>query len=262
MEITETKKRMQYNDDIKKLMGIFQLSNEQIELKGSSSLSAMNYYADYDFFTVIKGNYSVKEIYDFFTKILRNILENSNTYFIEFKIQQNDGKKFKWFPNDKFNLNDFEKKFNKNTDYCKIDIIYFNNNRFIEATCNYIFYGKEQTEKESLEEINKNIIDLKKEKDYYKILKRMYLIYRIKGDDNKLVLLTNIFNSELGRIYKNLNNIDAIDIIKKYYENDALTKKRIEVNLADINFYSNYEKQYNNLKKELNKKAKKIYDTL
>jgi hypothetical protein len=262
MEITETKQRIEYNDDIKDLLNIFQFKKEKMGLKGSSSLSAMKYYADYDFFTVIKYNYSVKEIYEEFSKILRNILENDNTYFTEFKVQQNDGTKFKWLPDDKFKLNDFEKDFNKNTNYCKIDIIYFNNNRFIEATCNYIFYGKKQTEKENIQEINNELEELKKENNYYKVLKKLYLIYRIKGDSNKLELLTNVFNSDLGQIYKNINNIDAINIIKKFYGNEALTKKRIEVNLADIKYYSNYEKQYNKMKKELNKRAKEIYEKL
>jgi hypothetical protein len=262
MEITKTKQRMEYNDDIKDLIKIFGFKDEKMGLKGSSSLSVMNYYADYDFFTVIKNNYSIKEIYEEFSKILRNILENDKTYFTEFKIQQNDGTKYKWLPDDKFKLDDFQDSFNNNTNYCKIDIIYFNNNKFIEATCNYIFYGKKQTEKENLQEINKNINELKKDKNYYKVLKKLYLEYAIKGDTNKLTILTNVFNSDLGQIYKNINNIDAINIIKKFYGSEPLTKKRIEVNLGDIKYYSNYEKQYNKMKKELNTRAKEIYEKL
>lgn len=262
MEITEKKQRMEYNDDIKKLIKIFEFKKEGVSLKGSSSLSVMNYYADYDFFTLIRSNYSISEIYDEFSRILRSILENTDTYFIEFKIQQLDGKKFKWFPNEKFNSKNFENIFNKSTDYCKLDIIYFSNNRFIEASSIYKFYGKQLNEKEYLKEIEEDIKELKKEKNYYKILKRMFLIYNIKGNTNKIELLTNVFNSELGRIYKNINNIDAINLVKKFYGDDVITKKRIEVNLSDIQFYSNYEKQYEKEKKELNKKAKEIYDKL
>jgi hypothetical protein len=47
MEITKTKQRMEYNDDIKDLIKIFGFKDEKMGLKGSSSLSIMNYYADY-----------------------------------------------------------------------------------------------------------------------------------------------------------------------------------------------------------------------
>lgn len=261
MEITEQKNKINYNDDIKKLINIFKFKNSELSLKGSSSLSAIDYYSDYDFFTQIRANYSTDEIYDEFSLILRKILDNQDCYFIEFKLQNINGSKNKWFPNSRFNNKDFDKLFSNKTDYCKIDLVYFSDNRFIEASCIYKFYGENLTEQEYIKQIEKDIKDLKKENNFFKILKRLYSIYKIKNNENKLLLLTDIFNSKLGQIYKNLSNIDAINLVKKYY-NKPLTKKRIEINISDLGYPQNYEKEYSKQKTELNKEAKKIYNEI
>lgn len=258
MEITQEKQRMEYNDDIKKLMSIFKFTNNEIILNGSASLSAITYYSDYDFITHIKYNYSVEEVYDEFHKILIQILENNNCYFTEFKLQNIDGTKYKWFPNDNFKYSEFKNLFSKKTDFCKIDLVYFSNNRFIEASCIYKFYGKKLSKEEYIKLIKKDAKELKKENNYYKVLKRIYSINKLEGDNTILLLLTEFFNSEDGKIYKIINNLDAIEIIKKYY-NDAFTKKRIETNLNDFNIPYNYEKTYKNLKEKLNVDAKKVY---
>jgi hypothetical protein len=263
MELTETKQKIDYNDDIKKLMDIFKFDKINLELKGSSVLKIIDYYADYDFFSEIKHNYSIKEIFDEFSRILRNIIQNENTYFIEFKIQTLKDEKKKWFPNTNFTFTEFEKEF-KNIDFCKIDIIYFSEDKiFIESSCIYKFSKERMTKNDYLKQINDDINDLKKEKNYYKILKRYFLKSKINNDKIVMSKLIDIFNSELGKIYKNINNIDAIELIKKNnYDKEALTKKRIENNLNEIKYYANYKNQYNKNKKELNNEAKKIYNNL
>jgi hypothetical protein len=263
MELTETKQKTDYNDDIKKLMDIFKFDKINLELKGSSVLKIIDYYADYDFFTEIKHNYSIKEIFDEFSRILRNIIQNENTYFIEFKIQSLNDDKKKWFPNTEFTFSEFEKGF-KNIDFCKIDVIYFSEDKiFIESSCIYKFSKLKMTRTDYLKQINDDIADLKKDKNYYKILKRYFLKSKINNDQIVMNQLINVFNSDLGKIYKDINNIDAIELIKKNgYDKEALTKKRIEINLNEIKYYANYKNQYNKNKKELNNKAKKIYNDL
>jgi len=259
MDLLQEKFPIQYNEDVKKLISIFKFKSMPIDLRGSSSLANINFYADYDFYTKINANYNTNEIYDEFNKILRSILENENTYFIEFKIQSKSGKKYKLFPNDNFKLSVFSKHFNINTDFCKIDIILFSNNRFIEASCIYSFYGEKLTKKEYLIQLEEDISELKKEKNYFKILKRMFSIYKIKGNENKIKLLLQVFNSNLGNIYKKISNVEAIDIIKDYYNSEALTKKRIEVNLDELDYNKS---KFDKMKKELNDEAKKIYKSL
>lgn len=260
MDINQEKNKSTYNEEQKFLIKLFKFGVEDIELKGSSIKQNIKFFSDYDFFTQIKRNYDIEEIYDEFHKILKNILDNDNTYFIEFKLQKNNGDKIRWFYNDTFNFNNFSKDFN-NVDYCKIDIILYSDNRFIDASSIYNFNNKIITNEEYIKNINDDIKELKKENNYFKILKKLYLLYITKNDYNKIEYLQKIFNSELGLIYKNINNIDAIEIIKKYY-NDAKTKKKIEVNLKDINYPYNYESEYKKQKIKLNEAGKKYYNIL
>lgn len=260
MEITALKQRGEYNDDIKLLTGTYKFMNYQVNVKGSYSLKNIEYYADYDLYSTILRNHSDKETYEEFCKILNLILDNINLYFVEFKIQNLDGTKLKFVPNQEFNFKDFRKIFDRTkTEYCKIDLILWSNNRFIESSCNYWFNKKKNIDKDVIKEIDENISLLKKENNYYKVLKREYLKCTIKGDTNKTKLLIDVFNSDLGKIYIKINNIDAIDKILEFY-NDPLTKKRVEINIDEIKYPQNYKKFYNEEFKKLNKSAKRIYN--
>jgi len=263
--ITITKKqRGNYNDDVKKLISIFGIDDKNMILvKGSYSNPHLYYYGDYDLYVNFKGSYSRKELYEKFALILRIITENTNTYFIELKIQQLNGDKVKWFPNTYFNFSDFDKAFNYETEYIKIDIVYFSpiNNDFTEASCNYHFNEKNNDVNDTIDEINEEIKELKKQHNYYKVLKRMYIIYLIKNDKNKIELLNKFFNSEYGMMYKQITDIQAIMLVKKYY-NDSYTKKRIEVNLNNMKYPINFKTMFNKNVKALNNEALIIYKNI
>jgi hypothetical protein len=260
MDILEEKGNFDLEDDIKHIMKILKFKNNPIELKGSSNLKSQQYFSDYDLFTQIIYNYAPMEIYSEFKGILRDILDSNDIYFIELKIQQKNNK-FRWFPNDDFELKDFLKKI-KNVDFVKIDIVARINNEFIEISSIYNFKSKEPTEKEELGQLNKDIIELKKEKKYYKVLKRMFSEYKLSDDSTQMIELSKIFNGELGELYKKISNMEAIELIRKYYD-DAKTNKKIEINLNDIgeseNNYKTHLKEYN---AKLNKNAKHIYNNL
>jgi hypothetical protein len=250
----DLKEIIEYNEEQKFLYKLFQFKEEIIKLKGSSTKRGLKFYADYDFFTKIKRNYGLYELYEEFKKILNQILINNNLYFIEFKIQETN-KKIKINYGEKFNFDEFKK--NKNVEYYKIDIIIFNNNIFTESSSIYQI----KDEKYNFQnELKKDIKEFKKEKNYFKVLKR---IYSLKDyiDESVIEKIKQFFNSEYGKIYKNISNIEAIEQVKKYY-NDTLTKKRIEYNLIDINYPLDYEEKYKKDKKILNDESKKIYEQI
>jgi lipopolysaccharide biosynthesis regulator YciM len=90
----------------------------------------------------------------------------------------------------------------------------------------------------------------------------MFSEYKLSDDSTKMIELSKIFNGELGELYKKISNMEAIELIRKYY-NDAKTNKKIEINLNDIgeseNNYKTHLKEYN---AKLNKNAKHIYKNL
>jgi hypothetical protein len=259
MDILEKKEKSQFDNDLKDIIKILKFKNNPIELKGSSSLKSQKYFSDYDLFTNIILNYGVDEVYDEFRKILNNIISSYDLYFIEFKIQTKKGKKYRWFPNDDFKYEDFKKAF-KDVDFAKIDIVSRTVNIFIEVSCIYKFSQDVLPTEEYISSLNKDIKELKKEGNYYKILKRLFNIFKLENNIHNIEMLTKVFNSELGKQYKTISNLEAIESLKKYYK-DADTNKKIEINLTDINepHTENNLKKYKN---ELNDKAKKIYNHL
>jgi hypothetical protein len=259
MDILQKKDKSDFDNDLKDVIKVLRFKNVPMELKGSSSLKSQLYFSDYDLFTNIMLNYGVNEVYDEFRKILNNVISSYDLYFIEFKLQTKKGKKYRWHPNDEFKFEDFKKAF-KDLDFAKIDIVLRTTNIFIEVSCIYKFSQEELPSEDYISGLKKDIKELKKEDNYYKVLKRLFNIFKVEGDSHNIEVLTRVFNSELGKQYKKISNLEAIQSLKEYYK-DADTKKKIEINLSDIKEPQNE----NNLKKyksELNQKAKKIYNNL
>jgi len=259
MNIVEEKNNIDYNDDQKLLLNIFRFDKEEIHIKGSSNIKNIKIYADYDFYSRIKRKFNIDEIYNEFYKILSNILDNNDLYFIEFKIENNK-KKIRFYYDEDFSFKKFSENF-KNIKFCKIDIVIYSEkeHRFIDSSCIYDFSNKKIISEDYEDIINDEIKNLKKDKNYFKILKRLYLLFKLKKNNNKIEILNKIFNSDLADLYKNINNITVIETVNKYY-NDALTKKRIEHNLLEINYPINFNEQFKSDKKKLNTESKKIYD--
>jgi len=263
MDILEKKQKSEFDNDLKDIIKILRFKNNPIELKGSSALKSQEYFSDYDLFTNIFLNYGVEDVYNEFRKILNNIISSYDLYFIEFKIQTKKGKKYRWYPNDEFKFEDFKKAF-RDVDFVKIDTVVRTTNIFIEVSCIYKFSQEILPTEDYISSLNKDIKELKKEDNYYKILKRLFNIFKAEGDKHNIEILTKVFNSELGKQYKKISNLEAIQSLKQYYK-DADTKKKIEINLTDIKESQNEKSIENNLKKyknDLNNKAKKIYNNL
>lgn len=260
MDILEKKGPNEFDDDLKDIINLIKFKNNKIELKGSSNLKSQQYFSDYDLFSQIRTRSTVLDIYDEIKGILKAILDTHNLYFIELKIQSKNGDKYRWFYKDEFNFNDFEKHF-KDVDFLKLDMVASSTqNKFTEVSCIYSFSNNEFTNQEYIKKVEGDIKDLKKEGKYYKILKRLFLIAKVKNDKNMMLMLSQIFNSELGAEYQKLSNLEAIELLLKYYD-DAKTRKRVELNLNDLNLpqISHLKRNIKELNIKLNKEAKKIY---
>ena len=110
--------------------------------------------------------------------------------------------------------------------------------------------------------LKEDIDELIKEKQYYKVLKRLFSLYRIDKDYEKLLQLNEIFNSELGEKYKKISNLKTLSVIKDEY-NDYSTHKKIIINLKALGENSrvkNVENRADVLEEQLNNEAKKIYE--
>jgi transposase len=158
--------------EIEKAYHILQFKNEPLELVGTAGLKRQLYPADYDFLSKVKF-LKTKEMYNEFKKILDNIQQQNNLYFIEFKFQNKDESKFKIYSINDFTLKTFYKHFKPSKiDYCKIDLIINleNTNDFKEVSVIYFLKKKNDediTKEKYILELEDDYKGLIKEKKYY-----------------------------------------------------------------------------------------------
>ena len=211
---------------IKDVRNIFKINKVPIKLNGSASLKSQSYPSDYDFSVLLdKPNYN-----DFY-KVLEKINNNSFLYFIELKIQLTDGRKIRCHSIGEFTENKYN-KYISDVDFIKVDICIWNQS-FIEASCIYMIDSKPINIYQS---ITDDIHQLMIEGKYYKVLKRIFNLEKLKKtklDYRKMSILNNIFNSEYGILYSKISSIEAALLVKNKYH-DKLSIDR-------VNSYLNFD---------------------
>jgi len=263
MDILALKSKTEYEYEIIKIINDLKFKKYPIELKGSSSLKSQRFFSDYDLFSNISGKISGKTAYLELKNILNKLKKDKDIYFIEMKLQKKNGEKIKLFKNDPFKGEDFVKHFDS-LDFVKIDLIAYIKNIFTEISIIYKFSNEKMDKKSYILSLNEDIKELIKEGRYYKVLKRLFNIFKLQNKTDKLLYLNEIFNSELGILYQKISNLEAIDKILNYYK-DALTLKKIRVNLKDIKEPLSLKSIRENIIKysnALNKQSKKIYEEI
>ncbi len=256
MDIKKT--RISFDTKILDVLEKCKYKDYPIKLVGSSSLQSQRYFGDYDGLTVIGKNHKPNEIFDEFSKIIENVNNDPDLYFIEFKIQLTNDKKFKYFKNDKLSLKVIESN-HKNVEFYKLDLSMWHDFQFIDVSIIYQVISNFNKD-EIIKGLNEEIKDLLKDGYYYKALKRKFSIYKLQDNTKKMTELTNIFNSDLGLKYKLASNLEALDLVYQYYK-DPITKGRIKINLEYLKLYhynlNNLMQKAKELKKEVNSEAEK-----
>jgi hypothetical protein len=241
-----------HNDDVLHLISDLRFGKMPIELVGSASLRNQRYFSDYDFFSVT-GKSTPYKTYEELNNIIRKISNNSNYYPIELKIQLDNGEKIKKFHPIDLSYDEFKSAFNI-IDFIKIDLVLFTDSRFIEVS---IIYKMNITKKFTVDmytrELQKDIQELKKEKNYYKILKRYFNLARVTNNKDLMISLMKLFNSDVGQMYQYKSNLEAIKLVKDFYKNDDKVKQKIKVNYSKIRPIK--MANYNELQNTINTKA-------
>ena len=260
MNVLEPKPASNYEDDLKKIIKLLTYKKYKIQLKGSSSLASQRYFSDYDLFSVIPK--SEKEgFYTFLYELICNIEDGKegDIYFIELKMQTKQNKKIRVYPNMKLNKDSYVKVFDK-LDFIKIDLICRVDNRFVEVSCIYSFSDSIPSQSDYIMSLVEDIKELKKEKKYYKILKRQFNIQKAESNKDELIRLSRIFNSDLGKEYKIISNLEALQSLLKFYQSPDIIKK-VMINLKDLHLPNDIKKIDDFIKdksKRLNTQAKAL----
>ena len=215
-----------------------------ILLLGTAGLESQQYYGDFDLFTEVSKE-SVDKIYNKIMKIVHKMNTFNDAYFIELKIQTSKSK-IKFHTIEEINKVDFEKSYN-DLDFIKLDYIIRVNNKFFELSIIYSFNEMFDDDEKFFKSISDDIVELKKEGNYFKSLKRIFSIYNNKRIKDKLentkryIYISKFLNSEYGKLYMDTSNLKAIKLLlEKYDDNDI--QKKVLLNLKDLNVEPNLKK--------------------
>jgi hypothetical protein len=241
MDILQLKQPLFYEEEIKYLYNVYKYKDVRLELKGTGALTSQLYPSDYDFYSKLSRK-NLKDFTEWIKTKIEDIKSDINLYFMELKVEYKDNTKHKFFKNEVINIQNI-----KDIKIVKLDIILWNNKTFIDTSCIYDFETKKPNYKKQLTE---DIKEFFKEGKYFKVLKRLFSLYRINKNEIKLNELSEIFNSKYGLMYKIINNIETIEKVKKIY-NDRLTRERLKINKEFYKIksikstFENYNKQIN-----------------
>lgn len=255
------KEPLYYDPFIRELIFLLKFKNNIPQLKGSASYKDQEYFSDYDFFCLVDQKYTSSEIYDEILKILINVKSHVELYFTELKVEMKDKQKIRFYKDDYLQKDKFEKIDSTKIDFIKIDFVSRTNNKFMDVSCVYKFDHSKYNKKKSLKE---DIKELTKEKQYYKVLKRMYKIYELNNNTNEMAKLAKYFNSDIGKQYQLMNNLKSIKSLIDNDYMDVLTKKKIRINLHEeglpYNTIENIDDVIKKLDHNINNTTKQIFN--
>lgn len=249
---------VEYNGDEKSIMNKFKFLNYDVLIVGSYSLVSQRYTSDIDALSLVTGKKDKERFNEEFKLILRDIEIDNDIYFLEAKIQYNNGKKLKFFKYDKFDIPN--ENFN-DIYFIKFDTIVFINGIFKAFDMIYYFRYTDDL----VGDIKKDIIKYKKEGLYLKVLKRYFSISKINNDAVTARIITLFLNSKSGRDYELYNNLKTIILLLENYGDDVNVrdKVRIVLNILGIpNKVSVIEDKIKILSNKINSDAKIFLDKL
>jgi len=258
MDVVEKKAPREYSYELKNLIKLLTFKNNKLELKGSSSLTSQQYFSDYDLFCILERP-DKSDFYHFLSSLLKKIDESEDYWFLELKLQTKAGKKVRIYPNTELKESEFTKLW-ESLDFIKIDLVARINSYFTEVSCIYSLTRTTPTKEDYLKSLEEDISELKKEKKWYKILKRKFNIYKADNNKAEMLRLSKIFNSELGKEYQLISRLEAMSNVLKSYQDPQLIKK-LTISLKDMKLpedVTKIEEYITTKSKELNNTAKKF----
>ena len=205
-----------------------------IELLGTGSQQAQLYPSDIDLFSAVK-NVNVKdvsEMYRHMKDVFNRAEDAGDMFFVEFKLQNVDGSKQKWFDTD-FSESEFVAAAT-NVDFLKVDYVIFISgmNLFTELSSIYSFSPMPAV-RTLVQKIGVDFAHYFQEGKVYKSLKRMYSIYKLQGNKEKLVRLSTLFNSKTGFKYSLSSNLKAIELLLEHHD-DYSIQNLVKANLKNL----------------------------
>ena len=263
-DFLETEELGKLSPEVQKVLTLFELPGAKLRITGSARYKHLNYKSDYDLVIALKkSEVPASRFFEGIAGILHRIERDKDLYFIELKLETKDGEKKRLTPRQEIRMTWVEKDY-ENLVFAKIDTVARIQNKFYEVSCRYNFREVMMAQAEVIRELEEDAEELEGEGNYYKVLKRLFSIYVLENNQNKLSYLINVFNSPLGVIYERVCNMKAMELLHQHYKDKAVLRKINEnIRLLGGTFrIGSINKHIRKLQKELNAEALKHLNAL
>lgn len=215
------------------LVKAFSLNDRRPRLIGTAGLKSQLYTGDYDF-TMDISDLPRDAVFSGLSNVVARIASDGNMYFVEMKIQSEGGKKERIYRGAEYSHSFFSRIPFDDIDFIKVDVVFRKeaSNEFFDASCMYSLgdavEAGEDANEERLKELEQDFGDLINEGRYWKALRRLFSMMRIKNDDPETAIqLVKLFNSETGKLYQATSQLKAIQQLK--WEMDKTLKMRVSM---------------------------------
>jgi hypothetical protein len=258
--------------------------DSKVDVMGTSSLR-FRYVSDIDLFDVIyihtdKEKFRTQAV-NFFQELIKKIRVENDLYFIDFIATMENDEPKHWTKQEIVS-NNFDSLFD-HQNVIKIDIAQYTGGRFLAVSNWYEFrYGNGRginQEKETRDSPKSLREDMKKiyymKKNYMKVLKRLFIIATNDKNDKLVKKLTEIFESDLGKLYKIKSELDTmVSVLEVYHDKQTVDRVKSALQLLkqdcsttgfqfQKSFYDKFDKlQTYKTYRSLNPKMKKIKEYL
>jgi len=238
--VLSVKKDVEYSNAVKDVFNLISYNHRQPLVMGSNSMR-FKYASDYDLFSVVISKKTLdglkKEVSAMFKKMMKNIKSRKDDiYFIEFMCGVDENKNpLKWSIDevikgykDKYKLMDVLDEYS----IIKIEIVAYINNEFIPFSDVFHFQigskGVNQAKitLDTVPSLSKEVKKYYEAENYMKVLKRLFIISQVKKNKNDSEKLINIFESDIGMVYKVKSDITTILKVLSLYK-DKTTLSRV-----------------------------------
>lgn len=216
------------------------LKIKDVEIIGSTADENIKYKSDIDLQEFIYHNEKKKLILDLFKDKFKEAKQNDNIFITDFKAgYRTAGEPLRWSYDDimrgyqyvdgvKYTfISQLKKK-----SIIKMDIIALINGQFVEFSNNYYFifnkkYKTKPNKDDFLASIIIDSIQLQKDNELMKSLKRIYSFLKIlEVDNNDINKLIALFNSKIGHMSKQISDLK---MIKTIYNNKFRKPKNDDI---------------------------------
>lgn len=218
----------EFTDDKKELFNLVSISNKY-RVEGSANINKIVNYGDIDLLDIAKNKHTPEEILKHFIGVFEDIKKYDDVVITDFKCGKHKGSALRW------TYDDLKKGSNKGVSFfdalkmestIKLDVVANMDGRFLEITTVYDFghnYKEISTEEfiEGLIEDYKT--NIKEKNNYFKALKRVFLIMKVKNKKNKMLKkLIDFFNQPIGLLYRLKSDLETtLLVINKFSIDDV-----------------------------------------